>query len=125
MDEDELGAAGTPRQPLERTREVGMSAGGGQEIGFEADGVENSVGCEAARDLGVEGGGSVDAHQPFTYRGSQIRLGATVAQLALPHPKRRGSRKESTSAPAARSKCRSCGTASGTIAPAVLSHSAS
>ena len=60
---------------VKRRREVGMRAGGRDQIGLQADVVEDPVGGEVGRDRGIGGGGGVDAHRACRRPGGESRIG--------------------------------------------------
>ena len=84
MDQGEPGRRRFLHDPGERAGEVGMGAGGGLQIGLQADGVEDPVGGEAHGDVVAPGGAGVDGGD----RGGDIArvfgVGPALAQLLLP-----------------------------------------
>jgi hypothetical protein len=64
--------------------EIGMLPGRRNEIGLETDGVEDLVGREAPGDLGVAGGGGVDAGEGGADFRGEGGIGIAAAQPLLP-----------------------------------------
>ena len=80
-----LGSGGALRQPLQRGCEIGMPGGRGDEVGLEADGVEDGIGGEGRRDVGFAGGCGVDRGKAGANLGSERRIGAAFAQQRFPY----------------------------------------
>ncbi len=71
-------------QFMEPGREAGMRVGRCQQVGFQADVVEDPVGGKFGRCGRIGSAGCMDARQARRHQRGEVRVGNAIAQLRLP-----------------------------------------
>ena len=84
MHQRALAARGDSRDIFQNTRQIRMRAGGCQQIGFQADGVENLICRESFGQRGMQGGMGVDGCDAPPDFASESGIRMAIAQPRLP-----------------------------------------
>ncbi len=77
-------ALGFGHETMQGRREIGMRVGGRDQIGLQANIVENPIGREVGCNGGRGGGRRVDPHECLRDLRGELRVGVAIAQLRLP-----------------------------------------